>query len=156
MPQGEHLANYDESNDVLYMSVGAPQATLSYEITKDIWLDYIPPSHAVVGVTVLNFSRHYPNRDRLPLLTMARAVVKEILQIYPTVPSLKGEENSMRDKDLTTTPEISMAPSPWLQVYVSAAAGTYTAPLTQCIGLVSLFETPQIRWSQIPVKEEIT
>jgi uncharacterized protein YuzE len=149
--------NYDERGDILYASLGAPQSALSYEITKDIWLDYIPPSQTVVGITILHFLQHYPIVDRVQLLTTAKAVVKELLQTYPTVPSLAGEENAMPEKGIPShAPKVSTAPSPWLQIYSSAAVGTYTAPLTQSIGLVPLFETPRIRWSQIPVKEETT
>jgi uncharacterized protein YuzE len=148
--------NYDERGDILYASAGPPQSALSYEITKDIWLDYVPPNQVVVGITVLNFLQHYPIADRLDLLTTAKAVVKELLQTYPTVPSFAREEDSMPGDDLTTPkPKISMAPSPWLQIYTSAAVGTHTGSLTLSIGLVSLFETPRIRWSQIPIKEEM-
>lgn len=39
--------DYDEHNDILYTSIGAPLAMLSYEIRKDIWLNYIPPHQEV-------------------------------------------------------------------------------------------------------------
>ncbi len=147
--------DYDERSDVLYASLGPPQAALSYEITEDIWLDYVPPSRAFVGITVIDFLAHYPIADRSQLLTAAKAVVKEILQTYPAVPSLEGEENSRPDGEITAPePKIRMVPAPWLQIYTSAAVGTYMAPLTLSIGLVSLFETPRIHWSRTPVKEE--
>jgi hypothetical protein len=81
--------SYDERNDVLYASQGSPQTALSFEIAKDIWLDYIPPSRAVVGITILNFSKYYSVLDKTQLLTVAKPVVQGLLQRFSSVPADK-------------------------------------------------------------------
>jgi hypothetical protein len=82
--------DYDEQNDVLYASRGSPQAALSYEVSKDIWLDYIPPNRAVVGITLLAFSVHYHVEDKEHLLDVARTVITKLLQQYPLIPAHQG------------------------------------------------------------------
>ena len=81
------IFDYDEQNDVLYASRGSPQAVLSYEISKDIWLDYVPPNRTVMGITILSFSQHFPVPEGMPLLIIASAAVQELLQRYSSVPS---------------------------------------------------------------------
>jgi hypothetical protein len=39
-----------------------------------------------VGITVLDFLEHYPVEDRRQLLSVAKAVVKDLLQKYDSVP----------------------------------------------------------------------
>jgi hypothetical protein len=153
----EHIdINYDEQNDVLYASVGVPQAALSYEMTKDIWLDYVPPNHTVVGITVLNFLQHYPIAERSQLWTTAKAVVEELLRTYPTVPSVEAKESPTPSEEVPAPePMIRMTPAPWLQICTSAAVGVWMTPPTQSVGLVALFEIPRIHWSQSPVKEDV-
>jgi hypothetical protein len=148
--------HYDESNDILYGSRGVPQAALSYEISKDIWLDHVPPNQAVVGVTVLNFLQHYPIEDKSRLIAIAKSVVEELLRTYPNVPLLEGDETPIPNEEIPLSePTIHITAAPWLQIYTSAAAGTCITPPSQSIGLVSLFEIPRIDWSQIPVKEDV-
>jgi hypothetical protein len=129
--------DYDEQNDVLYASVGSPQASLSYEVSRDIWLDYIPPSRMVVGVTVLNFLAHHPVTTRDTLLEMAKTVVEDILQSYPLVPL---------DQQRVT---IRMYPAPWLLSVSTATAGIHTIPLTKDVGFVSHFEPLRIQGNRV-------
>jgi uncharacterized protein YuzE len=141
--------DYDERGDVLYASLGPPQASLSYEITKDIWLDYVPPNRTVVGITVIGFLAHYPVEDRTQLLTVARAAVQDLLRTYPRIPpDERSEENAIfGESPSANEPTIRIAPVPWLhlQNYSTAAVGTYAMPLTRFIGVVSLFETPRLQ-----------
>jgi hypothetical protein len=69
-----------------YASIGVPQLALSIEVKPDVLLRYIPTGDEVVGVTMLNFLKHFPLPPRTPLLTHATAVVKQLLQHYPQVP----------------------------------------------------------------------
>jgi uncharacterized protein YuzE len=126
--------DYDEQNDVLYASLGSPQAALSYEISKDVWLDYIPPNRTVVGITVLNFLEHYPVTNRDVLLEIAQTVVQDLLRRSPSVPI---------DQGLVT---IRMSLTPSLQIIgtTTATAGTYPIPRTHVVGFVSRFETLRI------------
>jgi hypothetical protein len=128
--------DYDERNDVLYASLGSPQAVLSYEMSKDVWLDYIPPSRTVVGLTILNFLEHYPVTNRDTLLEIAQTVVRDLLQRYPSVPI---------DQGLLVT--IRVSPTSSLQIVgtTTAPAGTHTIPLTQVVGFVSRFDTLRIQ-----------
>jgi uncharacterized protein YuzE len=129
--------DYDEQNDVLYASRGSPQAALSYEISKDVWLDYIPPNRIVVGITILNFVEHHPVTNKGTLLEIAQTVVQDLLQRYPSVPI---------DQGLVT---IRMSPSPWLQIFSTAPAGTYAIPLTHAVGFTSHFEPLRIQGNRV-------
>jgi len=78
--------DYDARGDVLYASLGDPQPALSYAIETDILLNYIPPNPQVVGITVVNFLKHFPCRDVTPVHSHAAAVVEELFRKYPLVP----------------------------------------------------------------------
>ena len=78
--------DYDAENDVLYASLRTPQAALSHELMEDVFLRYIPPSPEVVGITIINFLRHYPLQDTALVLSAARTVVEDLLEKYPSVP----------------------------------------------------------------------
>jgi hypothetical protein len=80
--------DYDERGDVLYASLGNPHPALSYEIETDILLNYAPPNPQVVGITVLNFLKHFPRRDGTPVQSHAAAIVEELFRKYPLVPLL--------------------------------------------------------------------
>jgi hypothetical protein len=71
--------DYDEVADVLYASVGSPQPAVTDEVEEDIGLRYCPPSPAVVGITILNFRRHFPHQD-------PAVIIQRLLQKYPVVP----------------------------------------------------------------------
>jgi uncharacterized protein YuzE len=141
--------DYDEPSDVLYASLGPPQAALSYEIVKDIWLDYVPPNRAVVGITVVNFLQHYPVEDRTQLLTVGKAVVQDLLQRYPSVPSDVGSASSSA---FEVTLRITAVPE--LQSFTSAATGLYIKLPTSPSGLVMLFETPRVHGGHLVAKDE--
>ena len=78
--------DYDAENDVLYASLGTPQAALTYAMMEDVLLRYIPPSPDVVGITIINFRRHYPLEDMASILSTAQVVVKDLLEKYLHVP----------------------------------------------------------------------
>jgi hypothetical protein len=80
--------DYDVRGDVLYASRGDPQPAISYEIETDILLNYVAPNLHVVGITVLNFLKHFPRQDRTPVRSHAAAIVEELFRKYPLVPLL--------------------------------------------------------------------
>jgi uncharacterized protein YuzE len=59
----EFVLDYDQEGDVLYASLGPPQPAISDEVDDDILLRYCPPHRQVVGITILNFRRHFPSED---------------------------------------------------------------------------------------------
>jgi uncharacterized protein YuzE len=75
----ELVLDYDQESDVLYVSLGAPQQAITDEVEDDILLRYCPPSLEVVGITIVNFRRHFPRQEPAD-------VVKDILRKYPIVP----------------------------------------------------------------------
>lgn len=135
--------DYDEQNDVLYASLGSPQAALSYEISKDVWLEYIPPHRTVIGIMILNFLKHYPVTNRDTLLEMARTIVHDLLQKYPSVPL---------DQERVT---IRMSPTPWLLSFSTTTAGTYAIPLTKVIGFTSYAETLRIQGNRVVAEDTV-
>jgi uncharacterized protein YuzE len=78
--------DYDPRADVLYASIGDPQPALSYELSEDVLLRYVPPRREVVGITIMNFSRQYPLEGGQEFLSSAKAVIQNLLQRYPRLP----------------------------------------------------------------------
>jgi hypothetical protein len=138
--------DYDERNDVLYASLGPPQAALSYEIMEDVLLRYVPPNPAVVGITIIDFLAHYRVEDRAQLLTAAKAVVQDLLQRYPSVPS------DERTQEL----QIVSAENRYVQVFISAAHGTGPDRSTIYVGVAPLVQSPRIHSSQVPAGAQAT
>ena len=62
--------HYDREADVLYLSVGRPQKAKTIETGEDFVLRLNPKSGQVVGMTIINFSKHFPQlrlgRSNLP------------------------------------------------------------------------------------------
>ena len=52
--------HYDGEADVLYLSIGKPQKAKTIEIGEDFILRLLPKSGQVVGMTIINFSKHFP------------------------------------------------------------------------------------------------
>ena len=52
--------HYDHEADVLYLSIGKPQRAKTIEIGEDFVLRMHPKSKRVVGMTIINFSKHFP------------------------------------------------------------------------------------------------
>jgi len=52
--------HYDREADVLYLSVGKPQRAKTVEMGEDFVLRLHPKTAEVVGMTIVNFSRHFP------------------------------------------------------------------------------------------------
>ena len=52
--------HYDREADVLYFSVGKPQKAKTIEIGEDFVLRLHPKSGRVVGLTIINFAKHFP------------------------------------------------------------------------------------------------
>lgn len=63
--------HYDREADVLYLSVGKPQRAKTVEMGEDFILRLHPKTGEVVGMTIIDFSKHFPRlkpaRLRLPL-----------------------------------------------------------------------------------------
>lgn len=73
------VLDYDQEADVLYASLGPPQHAVTDEVDDDILLRYCPPSRDVVGITIMNFSRHFPHEAPVD-------VIHGVLRQYPLVP----------------------------------------------------------------------
>lgn len=52
--------HYDREADVLYLSVGRPQRAKTIEVGEDFILRLHPKTAEVVGMTIIDFSRHFP------------------------------------------------------------------------------------------------
>lgn len=78
--------DYDTQGDVLYVSLTEPQPALSLEVEPDVLLRYIPPYLEVVGITFLNFRRHFPALEPGDMTSCVTVVVEECVRKYPTVP----------------------------------------------------------------------
>jgi uncharacterized protein YuzE len=52
--------HYDREADVLYLSVGKPQRAKTVETGEDFVLRLHPKNGEVVGMTIINFSKHFP------------------------------------------------------------------------------------------------
>jgi uncharacterized protein YuzE len=52
--------HYDREADVLYLSVGKPQKAKTIEIGEDLVLRLHPKRGQVVGMTIINFSKQFP------------------------------------------------------------------------------------------------
>ncbi|HEY7320821.1 MAG TPA: DUF2283 domain-containing protein [Candidatus Binatia bacterium] len=52
--------HYDREADVLYLSIGKPQKAKTIEIGEDFVLRLHPKSAQVLGMTIINFSKHFP------------------------------------------------------------------------------------------------
>ena len=83
---------YDAESNVLYASLGVPQAALSYEVAEDVLLRYVPPSRRVVGITIIDFTRHYPVEEGGSVDERARAIIEDLLAKCPEVPAFPEED----------------------------------------------------------------
>jgi uncharacterized protein YuzE len=79
IPTSAWSIDYDEVNDVLYASLGDPRPAITDEVEDDIGLRYCPPNPQVVGITIVNFRRHFPRGK-------AMDIIQRLLRRYPTVP----------------------------------------------------------------------
>jgi uncharacterized protein YuzE len=60
--------HYDREADVLYLSVGRPQRAKTVEMGEDFILRLHPKTAVVVGMTIVGFSKHFPQlKPRLDL-----------------------------------------------------------------------------------------
>ena len=59
--------HYDREADVLYLSVGKPQRAKTVEMGEDFILRLHPKTGEVIGVTIIDFSRHFPQLKPAPL-----------------------------------------------------------------------------------------
>lgn len=58
---------YDREADVLYLSVGRPQKARTVEIGRDFILRLDPKTDRVIGLTIVDFSKHFAAiRKRVP------------------------------------------------------------------------------------------
>ena len=63
MTRKEVQFHYDREADVLYLSVGKPQKAKSVEMGDDFVLRLHPKTAEVVGLTIIDFSKHFPQLD---------------------------------------------------------------------------------------------
>ncbi|MBI3811451.1 MAG: DUF2283 domain-containing protein [Nitrospirae bacterium] len=63
MTRKEVRFHYDREADVLYLSVGKPQKAKSVETGDDFVLRLHPKTAEVVGLTIIDFSKHFPQLD---------------------------------------------------------------------------------------------
>jgi uncharacterized protein YuzE len=54
---------YDREVDVLYVTQGTPEHTDYVEYAEDIILRFHPETKALVGFTLIDFSRHFANKE---------------------------------------------------------------------------------------------
>lgn len=147
--------NYDERGDVLYASLGAPQAALSYEIMEDVLLRYVPPNREVIGMTILNFSEHYPVPEEASLLSMAKSVVEELLRRYPLVPEPMEEDKDMPDEqESLRSVTIRENPASYLLVATTTAGCTATVSATYDFRGPLLISNPIIQVGQAITKDD--
>lgn len=62
---------YDKAGDVLYLSFGQPRIAISEELDDDILLRLDPETGEIVGLTVLNLSIRYGNRETAEALPVS-------------------------------------------------------------------------------------
>lgn len=55
--------HYDREADVLYLSAGKPQRAKTVEMGEDFVLRLHPKTAEVVGLTIVDFSKHFPQLD---------------------------------------------------------------------------------------------
>jgi len=58
--------HYDKEADVIYFSLGMPKKAKTLEITDDFILRLNPETQEVVGLTIVDFSRHFNLFKKLP------------------------------------------------------------------------------------------
>jgi len=56
---GNLSISYDDSSDVLYLSVGEPRAAITQEDDEGVLIRKDPATEEVVGVTILAYGRHF-------------------------------------------------------------------------------------------------
>jgi uncharacterized protein YuzE len=59
--------SYNKEMDILYLSVGDPRPAITEELGDDILLRLDIETGEVVGLTVLNFSRHFDSSENLQI-----------------------------------------------------------------------------------------
>ena len=58
--------HYDRDADVMYFSLGIPKKAKTLEITDDFILRLNPETQEVVGLTIVDFSKHFSLFKKLP------------------------------------------------------------------------------------------
>jgi uncharacterized protein YuzE len=59
---------YDEEGDVLDVSLGEPEESISKEVEDDFFLRVRPDSGAVVGFSILNFRKWFKDKKDIKIL----------------------------------------------------------------------------------------
>jgi hypothetical protein len=78
--------HYDEAANVLYASIDKPQPAVCVEIEPDVLWRSVPPSHEMVGITMLYFQDHFPCPPQKNLYEHAASIVIDLLTKYRVVP----------------------------------------------------------------------
>ncbi len=58
--------HYDRGADVMYFSLGRPKKAKTLEITDDFILRINPETQEVVGLTIIDFSKHFSLFKKFP------------------------------------------------------------------------------------------
>jgi len=51
--------HYDAKRDTLIVRVGPPRAAISYDVSGEAWIRYIPDTKEVVGIEIENFESYF-------------------------------------------------------------------------------------------------
>jgi uncharacterized protein YuzE len=63
-PVGNIDIDYDYPADVLYCSIGPPQEAVGEEMGEGVVVRRNPETNAIVGITIVNFSRRFKQEPR--------------------------------------------------------------------------------------------
>lgn len=63
---GDIRFHYDRDADVMYFSLGMPKKAKTVEITADFILRLDPETREAVGLTIVDFSKHFSQFKKLP------------------------------------------------------------------------------------------
>lgn len=58
------MISYDKEADVMYMSFGEPSKAVGDEVDEGVFARYDPTSHALMGFTIINFSRKFDKQPK--------------------------------------------------------------------------------------------
>ncbi len=56
--------SYDKEADVMYLSFAEPAPAYGEEIEEGVFVRYDPDSHALVGITIVNFSQKFGKKPK--------------------------------------------------------------------------------------------
>ena len=69
---------YDTQADVLYISVGRPQQAVGQVLDNGVILRRTLKTGSVVGLTIVDFARHFASRNARPITTPITAELQPV------------------------------------------------------------------------------